>query len=90
MAEEELIRGNVLKIAAVYADATGLSLSQVSKRAYGNAEFLELSKNKGQSLSVKKLGAVLKWFRQNWPKTADWPFLPAITMQQKPPKIKAV
>ena len=59
--EEELIRGNVLKIAAVYADATGLSLSQVSKRAYGNAEFLELYKNKGQSLSVKKLGAVLKW-----------------------------
>jgi hypothetical protein len=76
------VRKNLLAIVAEYRRATGASLSEVSKRFYGNATFLEEFKNGNHSISIGKLDTVVTKFRNDWPEDADWPYLSPIFMDR--------
>lgn len=75
-------RKNLLKIAAAYAKAAKVPLKTVSSRAYGNPQFFDKLRSGEQSVSIKIVDQLLKWFRDNWPPNADWPFLPPLYMNR--------
>lgn len=77
-----VVRKNLLAIVAEYRKATGASLSEVSKRFYGNATFLEQFKAGEHSISVGKLDTVVGKFREEWPAEAEWPLLRPIFMDR--------
>jgi hypothetical protein len=77
---EKAVRQNLVTIASAYAEHTGLSLAQVSKKCYGNAVFLGDYKRGRGGITVKKVGALLDWFRSNWPEGAEWPPVRAAAM----------
>lgn len=76
------VRKNLLAIVAEYRRATGASLSEVSKRFYGNATFMEQFKAGEHSISVGKLDTVVTKFREEWPPEAEWPVLRPIFMDR--------
>lgn len=76
----DIIRSNLLAIATAYAKGHGLTLVTVGKRFYGNGIFFTEFRKGKQSISIDKLGAMMRGFRQDWPPETDWPFLPAILM----------
>jgi hypothetical protein len=84
---ENTARQNLLAIAAAYGRAEKLSLSQVSKRCYGNAGFLDKFRKGEQTVSLEKMDEMLRWFSVNWPAEVRVPFLPALFMRVRPGKI---
>lgn len=85
MAEYEVANANILLIAETYAQATGKSLSAVSKEFYGNGDFFEQLRNDGRSITVRQmLGPMLQKFRDNWPPKTPWPPTRPIRMGRRP------
>lgn len=80
---ERIIRDNLLAIAGAYAEATGKSLTEVSKEFYGRGNFLVQLRQGRHSLSVPKLGAMLRKFRQKWPRDTKWPPYRAVLMGRR-------
>ena len=76
----ELLRKNLLEIARAYAKAQKLPLSAVSRKTYGNSNFLEEYAKAKITLSADKASEMLDWFRDHWPDNARWPILPVIQM----------
>lgn len=66
------VRRNILAIAKAYGKAEGISLSTVSKRAYGNGTFLSEIQS-GANVSVDKVDNILAFFREKWPTGTPWP-----------------
>lgn len=75
-------RTNLRLIVAAYRQATGSSLSAVSKAFYGNAGFLDSFLKGTQSMSIDKYETVVTNLRTKWPENAAWPFLRAIVIPQ--------
>jgi hypothetical protein len=71
---------NLLAIVEAYRDATGKSLSQVSKDFYGNATFFAEFAKGTRSLSVNKLDEMLEDFREKWPPGVPWPPIRKVRM----------
>ncbi len=76
------VKKNILAIVSAYRKATGASLSEVSKRFYGNSNFFEQFKAGGHSISVKKLDEMVAKFQAEWPEGAEWPYLSVIFMDR--------
>jgi hypothetical protein len=77
---EKTIRETLAAIVKAYGRATRLSNGQISKKCYGNAVFLDDFFAGRQSMSVRKMDAVLTWFGANWPDGADRPTPRAVMM----------
>ncbi len=77
------VRDNLLTLAGAYSSATGKSLTQISKEAYGKSSFFEDLKAGTRSLSIDKLERMIEWFRENWPAEADVPALRSVFMSFK-------
>lgn len=75
---EELVRKNFKAIVGAYRKASGRSEGALSKDLYGNTTFLEEFFAGRQTVSIKKLDAMIGFMRDNWPKGAEWPYCPAI------------
>ena len=73
-----VLRANLKQIVSAYRKATGATLSQVSKRFYGNASFLEAFFGGTQSISLKKFDEMLKDLAAEWPDKAEWPYCRAV------------
>lgn len=71
-------RDNLRALVREYRKKTGLSLSQVSKRYYGNAGFLEAFLAGKQSMSLNKFDQVFQGLAADWPEEADWPQMRAV------------
>lgn len=78
----EIGRSNLLKLADAYAKATGMSLSAVSRKFYGNVTFLPEFKKGVQSISLRKFDEVVDKFRAEWPRDAAWPFLRSASIRR--------
>jgi hypothetical protein len=78
------IRTNVLAIATAYQRATGLSLATISARFYGNAGFLSEFRSGRQTISIDKLEVMAGKFRKAWPDGAEWPYLGAMFLVERP------
>lgn len=73
-------RDNLLAIATVYAEATGLSLSSVSRKFHGNQAFLRDYKAGKCTVTSDKLAEMVTAFRAAWPRDTDWPVTRPIWM----------
>lgn len=67
------MRENLLVLAQTYADATGWSLSTVSKQIHGNQAFLANFVAGTSSTSIKTYFRMVEKFRRNWPARTAWP-----------------
>src|SRR5215469_2064087 len=74
------LRQNLRAIVSAYRAATGVSLSQVSKDFYGNANFMADFLGGRGSVSVDKLDEMLRKFAKSWPVGAEWPLCRAIIL----------
>jgi hypothetical protein len=81
-----IFRDNLLAIAKAYAEANGVKLGSVSRKAYGNASFFHQLATGKHSISVKRAEEILNWFRKNWPEDTAWPPLRPIFMGRKDQK----
>ena len=71
-------RANLMLLANTYGKALGLPRSTVSKRCYGNSEFLDKYSQRKQWISLESYDRVLDFFIKNWPEEARWPLLYSI------------
>lgn len=83
---ESALRGNLRKIVSAYREATGASMTEVSKRFYNNSAFLDGFFAGEVSVSVRKLDRMLRALVAEWPAGAEWPYCRAVIMSGPPPK----
>ncbi len=76
----EIVKTNLIAIAAAYRKGTGASLTQISKDFYGNSKFFEELKRDRHSVSVRKLDEMVERFRERWPPDTAWPPVRVISM----------
>lgn len=62
----------ILRLAAVYGEATGLGPSAVSWRVFGDSKKLPALRD-GKDIQVRRCERALAWFAENWPEGAAWP-----------------
>jgi hypothetical protein len=67
------MRQNLFVIAQAYAEATGLSMTTVSKKIHGNGDFFAGFLNGDLSCGVDTYYQMVNKFRARWPKGAPWP-----------------
>lgn len=86
---EPQARRNIIRVATAYCKATGFKMSGVSRRAHGDAPFLEnLAEDerrysvighrtgKKGSFTLRVYDQLIKWFKANWPPdNTDFPVL---------------
>ena len=78
---DKIVRQNLFKITKAYAKATGLSLSTISGRFYGNQAFLEdFRSGKIKSMTVRKIDEMLEKLSAVWPEGVAWPETVPISM----------
>ena len=80
----EIVKTNLLAIAAAYRRGTGDSLTQISKEFYGNSTFFNQIKRGEHSVSVRKLDEMVERFREKWPPDTAWPPVRVISMGHRP------
>src|SRR5258708_30977441 len=81
----DVCRKNLQAIVAAYRQATGLSVSVVSARFYGNAGFLPAFFAGTKTVSLDQFDDMIRHLRTEWPKNADWP-LTRPPILPRPPK----
>jgi len=70
---EQIMRQNLFVIAQAYSEATGLSMTTVSKKIHGNWDFFDGFLNGRLSTGVDTYFRMVNQFRANWPKNTPWP-----------------
>lgn len=71
---EELAKKNLFKIVDAYARGTGLSISTISGRFYGQQAFLShYREGKIKSMTLRKLYEFLGELAETWPSKVRWP-----------------
>ena len=83
----DVCRKNLQAIVAAYRQATGLSVSVVSARFYGNAGFLPAFFAGTKTVSLDKFDDMIGHLRTEWPKNADWPVTRAAILPRPRKKI---
>lgn len=80
-------RKNLFKIVDAYARATGLSISTISGRFYGNQAFLvNLREGRIKSMTFRKLDEFLGKLSAVWPENIKWPKTTPLLMDRPPVK----
>lgn len=70
---EQIMRQNLFVLAQAYADATGLSMTTVSKKIHGNGDFFAGFLEGKLSTGVDTYFVMVNRFRARWPKNTPWP-----------------
>ena len=77
-----IFRHNFGMMADAYGEALKLSPAEVSKRLFGRTDTLGKFRSGKTSISLVQADKVLKYFRDHWPASAQWPFCRSIMMEQ--------
>ena len=64
-----------------YGKATGKTLDQVSKKFYGNTDFLGKLKHGKTTVTAKNLDKMVEKFMRCWPENAERPSLRALLIE---------
>jgi len=80
-------RDNLRALVRSFRKSTGLSLSQVSKKYYGNAGFLDAFLAGRQSMSLNKFDQVFAALAADWPDGAEWPQMRAVVPRRPEKKV---
>lgn len=84
-------RKNLFKIVDAYAKGTGLSISTISGRFYGNQVFLsDYREGKIKSMTFRKLDEMLERLAAVWPENIKWPKTAPLLMERPPAPRKPV
>lgn len=75
-------RDNLHALATAYARATGASLKQISKKFYGNRDFLGDFRRGEGTISIDKFDRVVEAFKAEWPANTDWPLMQAAVISR--------
>jgi len=62
----------ILRVAAAYEIAAGVSAQTVSWRVFGDSKKLTALRG-GADLHTRRAARALAWFQENWPADAAWP-----------------
>ena len=63
---------HLLAVSAVYAEATTLSRSSVSKRVFNDGKVLD-NLASGADMTIGRHATAMQWLSDNWPEGAVWP-----------------
>lgn len=66
-------RENIRTLATLYASANGMSLEAVSRKIYGNVQFIPRFLKDDRSVSVHIADKLIERFSENWPRGVPWP-----------------
>lgn len=80
-------RENLLAIAVAYARAMGVTLEHVSKKFYGNRDFLRDFRQRDVSMSLDKFDEMIAAFSKAWPPGVRWPLMRAAVIERPKRKI---
>jgi len=81
---EETLRHHLLKCAALFEEATGVTPATVGKRALNdNTYFARIAT--GQGFTIRTYDKVMEWLSDNWPEKVVWPAdVPRPTSPERP------
>lgn len=84
---DKTARENLFKIVDAYAKGTGLSISTVSGRFYGNQAFLtDYREGRIKSMTLRKIDEMLEKLSDVWPAGVRWPKTKPLLMDRFPVK----
>lgn len=63
---------NLLALADVYRQATGIEDRTISSRVFSDGKKLSALRG-GADITVSRFNDALQWFSDNWPVQTDWP-----------------
>ena len=80
---DKAARKNLFKIVDAYARATGLSISTISGRIYGNQAFLsDFREGRIKSMTLRKIDEMLGKLDAVWPEKVKWPKTTSLLMDR--------
>jgi len=62
----------LLRLARLYGEATGLALSTIGRKSIGNVKIFD-HLAAGSDCLASSLDRGWRWFADNWPENAAWP-----------------
>lgn len=71
--EEHEDKRQLRRLADVYKDATGLSLSAVGKIAADDRSFFARLSDEKRTITLRTRDEVKNWFSLHWPEGTPWP-----------------
>ena len=78
-----MTQGDLLLLAQIYAEARGVKLGTVSRRATrGSNPTLFDRLGKGSSCTRRTREHAAQWFREHWPRNVEWP--PSVPRHRSP------
>ena len=88
---DSTVRKNLFRIVDAYARATGLSISTISGRFYGNQAFLDnFREGRIKSMTFRKLDEFLEKLAAVWPEKVKWPKTAPLSMDRPQSVTKSV
>ena len=66
------LKDTLIAVSTEFARARGLSISRVSKLAFGDGGLLNRLQG-GGGITTDRFEGSMKWFSANWPEGAIWP-----------------
>ena len=69
---EELLRNQLLHLAELYGEASGLPFTRIGSRMMRDSSFLIRIRD-GDGFNVKTFDKAVAWFSTNWPDGVIWP-----------------
>lgn len=66
------LKDSLIAVSTEFARARSLSISRVSKLAFGDGGLLNRLQN-GGGITTDRFELSMKWFSANWPEGAVWP-----------------
>ena len=64
---------HIVRLARLYSDATGASITSVSSRVFDDGKKLSAMIDNNADLTLRRAAKALEWFSENWPAGVDWP-----------------
>lgn len=77
------IRKNLFTLVDAYMKATGESEQTVSRRFYGNANFLTSVRAGTSSVTIDRLDKLVSELRAKWPANKPWPYLRPVSFPRR-------
>jgi hypothetical protein len=86
---ESTLRANLMAVADVYIQHTGLARATLSRRMHGNDDFLDQFESGRCSVTVSKYQDMLLWLSHHWPTGARWPSTATVRIKKTAGKAAA-
>ena len=80
---EDTARDNLMVIIRAYRDATGKSMTAISRDFYGQSPYFDELRRGERTITLTKLDELVDKFKANWPEGVAWPVLRPMFLGRK-------